>query len=141
LNAAESRYGYLEALEDRLYASKAPGLLVAAFAEDVATLANEADAESRRIMNQAGRLLSGSIERAADRVFSRQSRLRVVVTGGLAVAGKPLTGSLVRSVQRAFPLAEVEFVADAPIAGSALLAQRDDTDLWFPGGVVNWTAP
>ena len=137
LRAAESRYGPLPELAQRIYAAPVPVRAIAAFAVDVAAEAGGGDPHARAILDDAGRELALTACAALGRLFEPDTPATVSYAGNVFRSGalllEPFTGSLLERR----PNTEVVPPAGDALAGAAVLAEAQHALQPEPG--ILWT--
>ena len=133
---AERRFGRLSLLLDNLQGDVHPVVRIAAFARDVAALANAGDRAAARIYARAGRELGDSAVAAADQVFPAKQAIRITLTGGLASSSALLLPAVLARIERRRPGSTTRAVPHGPLSGALRLAQDPAVAGWFPGGIL-----
>jgi glucosamine kinase len=133
---AEARFGRLARLVDSLQRDVHPVARIAAFARDVAVLANAGDRAAATIYARAGRELGDSAAAAADRVFPAKHAVCITLTGGLAESSALLLPAALARIERRRPGSTCRAVPHGSLLGALRLARDPALAGWFPGGLL-----
>lgn len=123
MRAANTHFGTIERLPERVHAAAVPTRAIAGFAIEVAREASAGDSHAASILRDAGRELATTACAAVRRLFEPDEPAVVSYTGNVFRAGELIVDAFTREAMSLRPNTTVVPPVGDPLAGACLLAQ------------------